>query len=112
MPVRSASRPRRGARATAPARRRPVPLTTGGERAPPGGSADPALGLPRVTLEQWRALVAIVDAGGHAQAAQALHKSQSSITAAVHKLQATLGLRAFEVEGRKAVLTPAGRMLY
>jgi DNA-binding transcriptional LysR family regulator len=65
-----------------------------------------------VTLEQWRALVAIVEAGGHAQAAKALHKSQSSITSAVHKLQATLGLRAFEVEGRKAVLTPAGRMLY
>ena len=75
-------------------------------------AVDPALALPRVTLEQWRALVAVVEAGGHAQAAQRLHKSQSSITSAIHKLQATLGLAAFEVRGRKAVLTPAGQMLH
>lgn len=75
-------------------------------------AADPALGLPRVTLEQWRALVAVVEAGGQAQAAQRLHKSQSSITSAIHKLQSTLGLAAFELQGRKAVLTPAGQMLY
>ncbi len=68
--------------------------------------------MSRVTLEQWRTLVAIVDAGGHAQAAQRLHKSQSSITSAIHKLQSALGLQAFEVQGRKAVLTSAGEMLY
>ncbi|MCC6171215.1 MAG: LysR family transcriptional regulator [Gammaproteobacteria bacterium] len=68
--------------------------------------------MPRVTLEQWRALVAVVEAGGHAQAAAQLHKSQSSVTAAIHKLQSTLGLRAFELQGRRAVLTPAGQMLY
>ena len=73
---------------------------------------DAALALPRVTLEQWRALVAVVESGGHAQAARALHKSQSAVTSAIHKLQATLGLRAFEVQGRKAMLTQAGRMLY
>jgi len=67
---------------------------------------------PRITLEQWRALIAVVDAGGYAQAAGALNKSQSSVTYAVQKLQSLLGVKAFEIEGRKAVLTPTGKLLY
>jgi DNA-binding transcriptional LysR family regulator len=67
---------------------------------------------PHITLEQWRALIAVVDAGGYAQAAETLHKSQSSITYAVQKLQSILGVRAFETKGRKAVLTPTGQLLY
>ena len=67
---------------------------------------------PRITLEQWRALIAVVDAEGYAQAAEALSKSQSSVTYAVQKLQSLLGVRAFSIEGRKAVLTPTGRLLY
>ena len=66
---------------------------------------------PRVSLDQWRALLAVVDAGGYAQAAQRLHKSQSSVSYAVQQLQAALGVRAFEAEGRRAVLTPTGEML-
>jgi len=65
-----------------------------------------------ITLEQWRVLVAVVDAGGYTQAAELLHKSQSSVTYAVQKLQAVLGVKAFEVQGRKAVLTPTGQLLY
>ncbi|MGH9577863.1 MAG: LysR family transcriptional regulator, partial [Terriglobales bacterium] len=34
----------------------------------------------RITLDQWRALLAVVDAGGYAQAAAALHKSQSTMS--------------------------------
>jgi DNA-binding transcriptional LysR family regulator len=67
---------------------------------------------PYVTLEQWRALIAVVDAGGYAQAAEALHKSQSAITYAVQKLESQLGVEAFELHGRKAVLTATGRLLY
>ncbi len=67
---------------------------------------------PRITLEQWRALIAVVDAGGYAQAAEALNKSQSSVTYAVQKLQSLLGVKAFEIAGRKAVLTPTGKLLY
>jgi DNA-binding transcriptional LysR family regulator len=66
----------------------------------------------RITLEQWRSLVAVVEAGGYAQAAETLHKSQSSVTYGVQKLEALLGLKAFEIDGRKAVLTPTGQMLY
>ncbi len=65
-----------------------------------------------ITLEQWRALVAVVDTGGYAQAAELLHKSQSSVTYGVQKLEELLGVRAFEIQGRKAVLTPTGQMLY
>jgi DNA-binding transcriptional LysR family regulator len=67
---------------------------------------------PRITLDQWQALMAVVDAGGYAKAAQALHKSQSSVTYAVQKLESLLGVKAFEISGRKAVLTPTGQLLY
>ncbi|MGD8689953.1 MAG: LysR family transcriptional regulator, partial [Gammaproteobacteria bacterium] len=67
--------------------------------------------MPRITLEQWRALRAVVDHGGYAQAAEALHKSQSSVTYAIQKLESLLAVRAFEVQGRKAVLTEAGKAL-
>ena len=68
--------------------------------------------IHHITLEQWRALIAVVDAGGYAQAAAALNKSQSAVTYAVQKLQSVLGVKAFEVQGRKAVLTPTGQLLY
>ena len=67
---------------------------------------------PRITLEQWRCLATVVEAGGYAQAAQRLHKSQSSVTYSVQKLESMLGVRAFEIQGRKAVLTATGNLLY
>lgn len=67
---------------------------------------------PRITLEQWRCLVAVVEEGGYAQAASVLHKSQSSVTYAVQKLEELLDVKAFAIQGRKAVLTPTGEMLY
>lgn len=67
---------------------------------------------PHITIEQWRTLLAVVDAGGYAQAAERLHKSQSSITYAIKKLESVLNVTVFEVQGRKAVLTPTGALLY
>ena len=46
---------------------------------------------PRISLEQWRALQAVVERGGYAQAAEALHKSQSTLTYAVQKIESLLG---------------------
>jgi DNA-binding transcriptional LysR family regulator len=66
---------------------------------------------PRVSLEQWRALVAVVEAGGYAQAAERLNKSQSTISYAIHRIEEVLDLRILEMAGRKAVLTPAGELL-
>jgi DNA-binding transcriptional LysR family regulator len=65
-----------------------------------------------VTLDQWKALISVVDSGGYEKAAEVLKKSQSSVTYAVQKLQSQLGVKAFEVKGRKAVLTPTGEFLY
>jgi DNA-binding transcriptional LysR family regulator len=67
---------------------------------------------PRISLEQWRSLLAVVEAGGYAQAAQVLHKSQSAVTYAVQKIEALLAVKIFEVIGRKAHLTPTGEVLY
>lgn len=67
---------------------------------------------PHITLEQWRSLIVVVDAGGYAQAAEILNKSQSAVTYAVQKIESLLGVKAFEIQGRKAILTPTGQMLY
>ena len=67
---------------------------------------------PRISLEQWRSLLAVVDAGGYAQAGAQLHKSQSTVTYAVQRMEELLGVKVFEVVGRKAHLTPTGEVLY
>jgi DNA-binding transcriptional LysR family regulator len=67
---------------------------------------------PRISLEQWRSLLAVVDSGGYAQAAAALHKSQSAVTYAVQKMESLLSVKIFEVIGRKAHLTATGQVLY
>ena len=67
---------------------------------------------PRISLDQWSALVAVVEASGYAQAAERLHRTQSTVTYTVKKLEQQLGLRVFEIKGRRAVLTPAGQVLY
>ncbi|AMO55038.1 LysR family transcriptional regulator [Endozoicomonas montiporae] len=67
--------------------------------------------MSKVTLEQWRMLHAVVEYGGFAQASSVLHKSQSTISYAVTKLQDQLGVRILEVRGRKAELTEAGKVM-
>ena len=64
---------------------------------------------PRVTLDQWRTLQAVVDHGGFAQAAEALHRSQSSVSYTVARMQEQLGAPLLRIDGRKAVLTEAGK---
>lgn len=66
---------------------------------------------PKTTLDQWRALQAVVEYGGYAQAAAQLHRSQSTISYAIHKLQQQLGIELLQVQGRKAQLTEAGQVL-
>ena len=64
----------------------------------------------KVSLDQWRALQAVVDYGGYAQAAAQMHRSQSSVSHAVAKLQTQLGVPLLRIEGRRAVLTTAGEV--
>lgn len=56
-------------------------------------------------------LLAVVEHGGFMQAAEVIHKSQSSIHAAVSKLQSQLGLDLLAVEGRRVRLTEAGEIM-
>lgn len=71
-----------------------------------------SIGENKVTLEQWRALLAVIDAGGYARAAELLDKSQSSVSYAISQLERALNVAVFEIQGRKAVATPAGELLY
>jgi len=66
---------------------------------------------PRVTLDQWRTLQAVIDHGGFAQAAEMLHRSQSSVSYTVARMQEQLGVPLLRIDGRKAVLTEAGEVL-
>jgi DNA-binding transcriptional LysR family regulator len=65
----------------------------------------------KTTLEQWAVLASVVDEGGFAQAANALHRSQSAVSYAVGRLQEALDLPLLELDGRKSVLTPHGKTL-
>ncbi|MGR4069220.1 LysR family transcriptional regulator [Halomonas sp. LR3S48] len=67
--------------------------------------------MSRVTLAQWQMLAAVVDHGGFARAAEAVHKSPSTLNHAVHKLEEQLGVRVLEPVGRQVRLTEAGEML-
>jgi DNA-binding transcriptional LysR family regulator len=65
----------------------------------------------KVTLEQWRMFRSVVQFGGFNQAAQGIHKSPSSIHNAVGKIESTLNVKLFAIEGRKTVLTEAGALM-
>lgn len=70
-----------------------------------------AMKAPKVSLDQWRSLQTVIDCGGFAQAAEQLHRSQSSVSYAVKRLQDLLGIRLLHIDGRKAVLTEVGEVL-
>ena len=67
---------------------------------------------PRISLDQWTAFKAVVDAGSFALAAEALNKSQSSVSYAIARLQDQLPRPVLRLEGRRAVLTEEGQVLY
>lgn len=67
--------------------------------------------IPITSIEQWTILRAIVETGGYAQAAELLHRSQSSLSYAIARLQERLGVELLEVTGRKAYLTETGKIL-
>ncbi|MEH0834028.1 LysR family transcriptional regulator [Pectobacterium cacticida] len=62
----------------------------------------------RYSPESLLAFVTTVDAGSFSAAARRLHKSQSTISAAIANLEADLGLVLFDRSGHHPVLTLAG----
>jgi DNA-binding transcriptional LysR family regulator len=65
----------------------------------------------KTTLDEWEVLQAVVQLGGFAPAAKQLNRSQSTISYAVGRLQEQLGIKLFEMRGRRAHLTEFGRLL-
>jgi DNA-binding transcriptional LysR family regulator len=65
----------------------------------------------RTTLDEWEILQAVVQLGSFAAAAKRLNRSQSTISYAVARLRDQLGIKLFEIKGRKAHLTECGRAL-
>ena len=68
-------------------------------------------GAMDTTLDAWEILQTVVQLGGFAPAAEKLNRSQSTISYAIGRLQEQLGVRLFEIQGRKAQLTELGRVL-
>ncbi len=68
--------------------------------------------MVKATLEQWRMFAAVVEAGGFSQAADQVHKSQSTVHHAVQKLEEILGVTLLETHGRRMQLTPSGTLMH
>lgn len=67
--------------------------------------------MSEITLEALEVLDAIDRKGSFAAAAASLYRVPSKITYTVNRLEEDLGVTLFRREGRRSVLTPAGRLL-
>lgn len=65
----------------------------------------------RISLEMWRAFIAVAEHGSTVKAAEQLHKSQSAISHSINKMATMLGQELFIIEGRQSVLTELGKQL-
>ena len=65
----------------------------------------------KANLDAWHVLRTVIDAGGFAQAAKQLQRSQSAISYSISKLQEQIGLELLTLQGRRAVLTAHGALL-
>ena len=70
------------------------------------------LAAPGQLSVEINTLVGVVDAGSYALAAEALGKSQSSVSYAVAQIEERTGVQIFRIQGRKAVLTAEGKAVY
>ena len=64
-----------------------------------------------MTLEQLRIFVAVAEREHVTRAAEALHLTQSAVSAAIQALERRHDTRLFDRVGRNVVLTEAGRAL-
>ncbi|MEH6346992.1 MAG: LysR family transcriptional regulator [Bermanella sp.] len=64
-----------------------------------------------ISIEVLEILDAIDRRGSFAKAAEELNKATSALSYGVQKLEEQLGITVFQREGRRSVLTPAGRLI-
>lgn len=67
---------------------------------------------PKTSLEQWLTFISVVDCQNFSLAAEQLNKSQSSVSYQIKMLNQALPQPVIEQQGRKAVLTDSGKVLY
>jgi len=65
-----------------------------------------------MTLEQLRALCAVVETGGFHAASESLFRSQSAVSIAIKNLEQELGLSLFDRRGYRPALTAEGQVIY
>ncbi|HVT98528.1 MAG TPA: LysR family transcriptional regulator [Acidobacteriaceae bacterium] len=63
------------------------------------------------TIDQWEVFQTVVQLGSFAAAAKKTNRSQSTISYAISRLQEQFKVPLFEMKGRKAQLTEAGKAL-
>jgi DNA-binding transcriptional LysR family regulator len=64
-----------------------------------------------ITIEALETLDAIERRGSFAKAAEEMNKATSAVSYAVQKLEEQLDITLFQRQGRRSVLTPAGRLI-
>ena len=69
------------------------------------------MGVNPITIEALETLDAIDRRGSFAKAAEELNKATSAVSYAVQKLEEQLDIALFQRQGRRSVLTPAGRLM-
>jgi len=65
----------------------------------------------KLSLEACEVLDAIDKKGSFAAAAAALYRVPSTVTYTIQKLEEDLGIKVYRREGRRSILTPAGKVL-
>ena len=63
-------------------------------------------------LDQVRAFIAVVETGSFRSAAEAIHKTQPSISAAVKTLEAQYGIQLFDRDSYRPTLTTEGKAFF
>ncbi|MGZ3773446.1 MAG: LysR family transcriptional regulator [Pseudobdellovibrionaceae bacterium] len=66
----------------------------------------------QISIDQARALCAIVETGGYTKAAENLHKSHSSLVYLLKGFEEQCGFSIFDRKAYRNTLTPAGRRVY
>jgi DNA-binding transcriptional LysR family regulator len=69
------------------------------------------MGRNPITIDVLETLDAIDRRGSFAKAAEELNKATSAVSYAVQKLEEQLDIALFQRQGRRSVLTPAGRLI-
>lgn len=69
------------------------------------------MNIERLSLDQLRAMLLVVDTGSFSAAAKKLNRVQSSVTYTIQQLEAQLGVELFNRAGYRPKLTPAGQSI-